>query len=57
MTPQQYNFTLTPKETQLLIDALGTVPINVGYELFLKLKNEILAQEAAADQKEGANGK
>lgn len=57
MTPQQYNFTLTPKETQLLIDALGTVPINVGYELFEKLKNEIIKQEAAADQKEVTDGK
>lgn len=57
MSPETYHFTLNPQETQLIIDALGNIPINVGFELFLKLKNEIIAQEAAADQKEVANGK
>lgn len=57
MTPKEYHFTFTPEETQLIVNALGAVPINQGFDLFLKVKNEIIKQEAAADQKEVTDGK
>lgn len=57
MTPQQYNFTLTPEETQLVVDAVSLLQIRAGLPLFEKLRNEIIKQEAAADQKEVTDGK
>lgn len=57
MIPQQYNFTLTPEETQLVVDAVSLLQIKTGLPLFEKLRNEIIKQEAAADQKEVTDGK
>ena len=57
MTPQQYNFTLTPEETQLVVDAVSLLQIRTGFSLYEKLRNEIIKQEAAADQKEVTDGK
>lgn len=57
MTPKEYTFTLTPQETQLLIDSVSLLQINVGFSLFEKLRNEIIKQEAAADQKGVDDGK
>lgn len=56
MTPKEYSFTFTPEETQLVINALGAVPINLGFDLFQKIKNEVIKQEAVSDQKGAQNG-
>lgn len=53
----EYTFTMTQQEAQLVFNALGQLPLKTTVAVYTRLQQQVIAQDAAratADQKDSA---
>lgn len=53
--PTTFTFTTTPDESALLIEALGKLPLERSYMLFVKLQRQAAEQQEIASAEEDPN--